>query len=88
VNQRQPITVARYFTEDFRLDDAGAGVVRTGLAGAQTMIEDILSLAPDARLEILDTIGGCGSPRRTLAPQWHEVDGPLRRSSDCDLSVR
>jgi hypothetical protein len=32
VNQRQPVLIARYFTEDFRLDDAGAGVVRTGHA--------------------------------------------------------
>jgi predicted ester cyclase len=56
VNQREPITIARYFTEDFRLDDAGAGVVRTGHAGAQTMTENILSLAPDVRLEILDTV--------------------------------
>ena len=56
VNHRQPITIARYFTEDFRLDDAGAGVVRTGHAGAQTMMENILSLAPDVRLEILDSV--------------------------------
>jgi hypothetical protein len=42
--------------EDFRLDDAGAGVVRTGHAGAQTMMDSILSLAPDVRFEILDTV--------------------------------
>jgi predicted SnoaL-like aldol condensation-catalyzing enzyme len=56
VSRRRPVPIARYFTEDFRLDDAGAGVVRTGHAGAQTMMEEILSLAPDVRLEILDTV--------------------------------
>jgi predicted SnoaL-like aldol condensation-catalyzing enzyme len=56
VNQRRPVPIARYFTEDFRLDDAGAGVVRSGHAGAQTMMENILALAPDVRLEMLDTV--------------------------------
>jgi predicted SnoaL-like aldol condensation-catalyzing enzyme len=56
VNHRQPAPIARYFTENFRLDDAGAGVVRTGHAGAQAMIDDIFSLAPDVRLEMLDTV--------------------------------
>jgi predicted SnoaL-like aldol condensation-catalyzing enzyme len=56
VNRRQPVTIARYFTEDFRLDDAGTGVVRTGHAGAQTMMENILALAPDVRFEILDAV--------------------------------
>jgi hypothetical protein len=56
LNRRRPIPIARYFTEDFRLDDAGAGLVRTGLAGARTMIDDILSLAPDVRLDMLDTV--------------------------------
>jgi predicted SnoaL-like aldol condensation-catalyzing enzyme len=56
INQRQPVPIARYFTEDFRLDDAGAGVVRTGHAGAQAMIEETLSLAPDARLEMVDVV--------------------------------
>jgi len=58
VNQRRPVPIAHYFTEDFRLDDAGAGLVRTGYAGAQTMIAEILSLAPDVRLEMLDTVEG------------------------------
>ena len=56
LNQRQPVPIARCFTEHFRLDHAGAGVVRTGHAGAQSMIDDILSLAPDVRLEMLDTV--------------------------------
>src|SRR5262245_23427135 len=56
VNRRRPVTIARYFTEDFRLDDAGTGVVRTGHAGAQTMMENILALAPDVRFEILDAV--------------------------------
>ena len=56
VNRRQPVPIARYFTEDFRLDDAGAGVVRTGHAGAKAMFEEILSLAPGVRLEILDSV--------------------------------
>ena len=40
VNHRQPAPIARYFTENFRLDDAGAGVVRTGHAGTEAMIDD------------------------------------------------
>jgi predicted SnoaL-like aldol condensation-catalyzing enzyme len=56
VNERRPVPIARYFTEDFRLDDAGTGVVRTGHAGAQTMIDNILSLAPDVRFEVLDVV--------------------------------
>jgi hypothetical protein len=32
LNQRRPVPIARYFTEDFRLDDAGAGVMLTGHA--------------------------------------------------------
>jgi predicted SnoaL-like aldol condensation-catalyzing enzyme len=56
INERRPIPIARYFSEDFRLDDAGAGVVRTGRAGAQTMMDNILALAPDVRFEILDTV--------------------------------
>jgi predicted SnoaL-like aldol condensation-catalyzing enzyme len=56
LNQRRLVPIARYFTETFRLDDAGTGVVRTGHAGAQTMIDNILSLAPDVRLEMLDTV--------------------------------
>src|SRR5262245_28365684 len=58
VTRRQPVPLARYFTEDFRLDDAGAGVVRTGHAGAQTMLSEILALAPDVRLDVLDTVEG------------------------------
>jgi predicted SnoaL-like aldol condensation-catalyzing enzyme len=54
--QRRPIDIAHYFTEDFRLDDAGSGVVRTGHAGAQAMFDDIFSLAEDIRYEILDTV--------------------------------
>jgi predicted SnoaL-like aldol condensation-catalyzing enzyme len=56
LNQRRPVLIARYFTEDFRLDDAGAGVMLTGHAGAKRMIDDILSLAPDVHYQILDTV--------------------------------
>jgi predicted SnoaL-like aldol condensation-catalyzing enzyme len=56
INQRRPVSIARYFNEEFRLDDAGAGVVLTGHAGAKTMIDDILALAPDVRFQILDTV--------------------------------
>jgi predicted SnoaL-like aldol condensation-catalyzing enzyme len=56
VNERRPVPIARYFTEDFRLDDAGAGVVRTGHAGAQAMMDGVVSLAPDVRFEILDVV--------------------------------
>jgi predicted SnoaL-like aldol condensation-catalyzing enzyme len=55
-NQRRPIPVERYFTEDFRLDDAGAGVVRTGHSGARAMFDDMLSIAPNFHLEMLDAI--------------------------------
>jgi predicted SnoaL-like aldol condensation-catalyzing enzyme len=66
MNQRRRIAVARYFTEDFRLDDAGAGVVRSGHVGAQTMLGEILSLAPDVPLEILDTVEAADR----LAVRW------------------
>ena len=56
MNERRPVSIARYFTEDFRLDDAGTGVVRTGHAGAQTMMDNILALAPDVRFEVLDSV--------------------------------
>jgi predicted ester cyclase len=48
------IDVARFFTEDFRLEDPGAGVTRTGLDGAQSMMEAVRALAHDGQLEILD----------------------------------
>jgi hypothetical protein len=44
LNQRRPVPITRYFTEDFRLDDAGAGVMLTGNVGAKRMIDDIPSL--------------------------------------------
>lgn len=56
LNQRRPVPITRYFTEDFRLDDAGAGVMLTGHVGAKRMIDDILSLAPDVNYQILDTV--------------------------------
>ena len=52
-NGRKPIDMARFFTEDFRLEDPGAGVVRNGLDGAQRMMEAVRALAHDGRLEIL-----------------------------------
>jgi hypothetical protein len=53
-NARKAIDVARFFIEDFRLEDPGAGVIRTGLDGAQRMMEAVRGLAHDGRLEILD----------------------------------
>ena len=87
MNHRQPVPIARYFMEDFRLDDAGAGVVRTGLAGAQAMIDDILSLAPDVRFEMLDTVEAADR----VALRWRvtgtRTTGFVRRSDDRDVSV-
>ena len=54
LNERKPVDVARFFTDDFRLDDPGAGVTRTGHDGARQMLEAIVALAPCVRLEILD----------------------------------
>ena len=53
-NARKAIDVARFFTEDFRLEDPGAGVIRTGLDGAQSMMEALRALAHEGHLEILD----------------------------------
>jgi predicted ester cyclase len=53
-NERKTFDVARFFTEDFRLEDPGSGVIRTGLDGARRMIEEVRALAHDGRLEILD----------------------------------
>jgi predicted SnoaL-like aldol condensation-catalyzing enzyme len=66
VSRRQPVAIARYFADDFRLDDAGAGVVRTGHAGAQTMLDEILALAPDVRLDMLDSVEAADR----LAVRW------------------
>jgi predicted SnoaL-like aldol condensation-catalyzing enzyme len=66
VNARQPVPIARYFTDDFRLGDAGAGVVRTGHAGARAMLDDLLALAPDIRLDVLDTV----EAEDRLAVRW------------------
>jgi hypothetical protein len=44
----------RFFTEDFQLEDPGAGVIRTGLDAAQRMMEAVRALAHDGQLEILD----------------------------------
>jgi hypothetical protein len=53
-NARKAIDVARFFTEDFRLEDPGAGVIRTGLDGAQQMMKAVRALAHGGHLEILD----------------------------------
>jgi len=53
-NARKEIDVPRFFTEDFRLEDPSAGVIRTGLDGAQRMMEAVRALAHDGHLEILD----------------------------------
>src|SRR5262245_35135124 len=53
-NARKEIDLPRFFTEDFRLEDPGAGVIRTGLDGAHRMIEAVRALAHDGHLEILD----------------------------------
>src|SRR5262249_59665388 len=55
LNHRLPLPIERYFTEDFRLDDAGAGMMLTGHAGAKAMIDHVLALAPDVHYQILDT---------------------------------
>jgi SnoaL-like domain len=53
-NAGKAIETARFFTEDFRLEDPGAGVIRTGLDGAQRMMEAVRALAHDGRLEVLE----------------------------------
>ena len=65
-NARQAIDVARFFTEDFRLEDPGSGVIRTGLDGAQRMMEAVRALAHDGYLEILDMFE-CGN---RVAVRW------------------
>jgi len=76
VNERRPIPIEQYFTEDFRLDDAGSGVVRTGHAGAQAMFDDIFALAPNIRYEILDTVEAADR----VAVRWR-VTGTSRTGS-------
>jgi predicted SnoaL-like aldol condensation-catalyzing enzyme len=77
VNERRPIEVARYFTEDFRLDDASTGLVRTGHAGAQAMMDGVLALAPDVHFEVLDVVEGADR----VAVRWRVTGtgeaGPL-----------
>ena len=46
IQRAQAIDVARFFTEDFRLEDPGAGVIRTGLDGAQRMMEALRGASP------------------------------------------
>ena len=53
-NERKPINMARFFTEDFAWRILVPGVVRNGLDGAQRMIEAVRALAHDGQLEILD----------------------------------
>ena len=55
INQRQPV---RLHATSPRIPPGRCwrGVVRTGHAGAQAMIEETLSLAPDARLEMVDVV--------------------------------
>jgi len=66
INARKAIDVARFFTEDFRLEDPGAGVIRTGLDGAQRMMEAARALADEGHLEILDMFE-CGN---RVAVRW------------------
>ena len=54
INQRREVPIARYFTEDFRLDDAGTGVVRNGHAGAR-----VASFASFDRTLMTRTKHGC-----------------------------
>lgn len=56
INRRQAIDLTRFFTESFRLDDPGSGALRFGLDGAARMIDAIQALAPDVRLDILDSV--------------------------------
>jgi predicted ester cyclase len=57
-NKRGLIDIARFFTDDFRLEDPGVGVKRSGHNGARQMLEGIRALAPDVQLEILDIFEG------------------------------
>src|SRR5215510_6380328 len=65
-NAGMAIDVARFFTEDFRLEDPGAGVIRTGLDGAQRMMEAVRALVDEGHLEILDMFE-CGN---RVAVRW------------------
>jgi predicted SnoaL-like aldol condensation-catalyzing enzyme len=81
VNRRLPVAIAKYFTEDFRLDDAGAGVVRTGHAGAQAMFDEIYSLAPNVRYEILDAVEAVDR----IAVRWRLTG--TRPAGDFDVAI-
>ncbi|MGI9488168.1 MAG: nuclear transport factor 2 family protein [Geminicoccaceae bacterium] len=56
LNARKEIPIARFFTEDFRLYDPGAGIWLEGYDGAQNMVEMVLAFGPGAKLKILDMI--------------------------------
>ena len=56
INARKEIPIARFFTEDFRLNDPGAGIWLEGHDGAQDMVEMVLDFGSGAKLEILDMV--------------------------------
>jgi predicted ester cyclase len=78
LNAGKAIDVARFFTEDFRLEDPGVGVKRTGHDGARQMLEAIRALAPDVKLEILDMF----ESGNRVAIRWRvTVDGNQDRAA-------
>ena len=81
LNHRLPLPIERYFTEDFRLDDAGAGMMLTGHAGAKAMIDHILALAPDVHYQIRDTVAAADR----VAVRWR-VTG-TRRTGLFDVAM-
>lgn len=83
-NEGRPIDLARFFTEDFRLDDPGAGVKRTGHDGARQMLEAVRALAPDVRLKIVDMFEAGDRVAVPLGSIWGRQPG----CNDCDLPVR
>jgi predicted SnoaL-like aldol condensation-catalyzing enzyme len=52
-NRGESIEVERYFTPDFELDDPGAGVNRSGHAGARAMCEALAAIGEHVQLQVL-----------------------------------
>lgn len=55
-NRGESIEVERYFTPDFELDDPGAGVSRSGHAGARAMCDALAAIGENVQLQILHMI--------------------------------
>ena len=71
LNARKEVPIARFFTEDFRLYDPGAGIWLEGHDGAQDMVEMLLAFSPGARLEVLDMI----EQGDRVAVRWQLTNG-------------